>query len=343
MSKNTSIQRRKDDHLDINLTKNVKSMIGTSLEKYVFVHHALPDMDLEFVDPSSSFFGRSLSYPLLISSMTGGTSKSSDINRVLASIAQEFRIAMGVGSQRIGLEQPDSMNYFKVRDTAPDILLFANLGAVQLNYSYTEEHCKRAIDAIEADALILHLNPLQEAVMGDGDTNFFGLLKKIEKVCKNLTVPVVVKEVGWGINTLTAKQLVEVGVQAIDVAGAGGTSWSQVEKYRTDKNLNKMIAEAFQDWGIPTAEALVDLQKAFPAIPVIASGGLKNGVDVAKCIALGAKLAGFAGSFIRAAANSIDELHNYALVITQQFKIAMFCVGAKNLSELDQSKIRKVE
>ena len=184
---------------------------------------------------------------------------------------------MGIGSQRAGLENDASMQSFKVRQYAPDILLFANLGAVQLNYSYTVEHCKKVVDAIGADALILHLNPLQEALMEDGNTNFKGLLNKIEGVVKKIPVPIVIKEVGWGISVEVARKLINIGVRGLDVAGAGGTSWSEVEKHRASSENIKEIAGAFKDWGIPTADSIVNIRHEFRDFPLIASGGLKNG------------------------------------------------------------------
>ena len=196
MNKGPQTEQRKKDHILINLKKEVNSALTNGLEKYQFLHCALPELDLADVDTASTFFNKPFSFPILISSMTGGTREAEKINRNLAVIAQSFKLGMGVGSQRAGLENDVSMQTFKVRQYAPDILLFANLGAVQLNFSYTIEHCKRLVDAIEADALILHLNPLQEALMENGDTNFSGLLDKIEGVCRELPVPVVVKEVG---------------------------------------------------------------------------------------------------------------------------------------------------
>ncbi|MFN3929561.1 MAG: type 2 isopentenyl-diphosphate Delta-isomerase, partial [Thermoflexus sp.] len=224
------ISQRKADHIRINLEEDVSfGQLTTGFERLRFVHRALPELDLQEVDLSTTFFGKTLKAPLLISSMTGGTEEAGRINRNLAEAAQARGIAMGLGSMRAALERPELLPTFQVRRYAPDILLFANLGAVQLNYGYTVDHCRRAVELVKADALILHLNPLQEALQPEGDTNFAGLLRKIEAVCKALPVPVVVKEVGWGISEEVARLLADAGVAAIDVAGAGGTSWSQVE------------------------------------------------------------------------------------------------------------------
>jgi len=219
------------------------------------------------------------------------------------------------------------------------VLLFANLGAVQLNYGYTVEHCRRAVEMIQADALILHLNALQEAVQPEGDTRFAGLLHKIEAVCRALDVPVVVKEVGWGISGPVARQLADAGVAAIDVAGAGGTSWSQVEMHRAGSEMQRELAAAFVDWGIPTAESIRQVRRAAPEVLVFASGGLRDGVDVAKCIALGATLGGMAGRFLKAAAQSTEAVVQTARLLTRQLQVAMFACGARDLAALQRTPL----
>ncbi len=340
MPKNPDIQQRKADHLTINLEKDVNSGLQNGLDEFHFIHNALPEIDLSKVDCSTTLFRHTLAIPLLVSSMTGGTARGMQINQQLAEAAQYYRISMGVGSQRVGIEHPESMNTFKVRKVAPDILLFANLGAIQLNYTYTIEHCKAAVDALEADALILHLNPLQEALMADGNTNFDGLLSKIEEVCRELSVPVVVKEVGWGISMETARRLINAGVQAIDVAGAGGTSWSEVEKYRSEDEVMREIAAAFKNWGIPTAHALNKIHTEMPDVLLIASGGIRDGVDAAKCLALGAKLVGMARPFLQAVFESEEELYQKIAVLTQQLRISMFACGARTISDLNLDKLQ---
>jgi len=337
------IEQRKNDHIAINLNKEVSSAVLTGLEKYQFLHCALPELDLANVNTSSIFFEKKLAFPILISSMTGGTKEAERINRNLAICAQSFGLSMGIGSQRAGIENDSSMQSYKVREFAPDILLFANLGAVQLNYSYTVEHCKKVVDAIGADALILHLNPLQEALMEEGNTNFKGLLHKIEEVVNKVSVPVVIKEVGWGLSIEVARMLLNIGVLGLDVAGAGGTSWSEVEKHRASSEKMKEIAGAFKDWGIPTADAIVNIRQEFKNIPLIASGGLKNGIDIAKCIALGADLGGMARQFLLPAAESLEALLNTADIITKQLSIAMFAVGAENIAELKLNKVSRMD
>jgi len=276
MTKVSPIDQRKADHIKINLEQNVHSGLTTGLENYRFVHEALPELDLNRIDASLSLFGKKLHSPILISSMTGGTSAAETINLRLAEAAQECGIAMGVGSQRAAIENPDQAQTFRVRTVAPNILLFANLGAVQLNYGYGIDQCRKAVDMIQADALILHLNPLQEAVQDAGDTNFAGLAKKLEVISNKLEVPVIVKEVGWGISERTAKLLADCGVQAIDVAGAGGTSWSQVEMHRAPDEFTRQLAATFVGWGIPTSESILNVKKAIPSMTVFASGGIKT-------------------------------------------------------------------
>jgi isopentenyl-diphosphate Delta-isomerase len=342
MRKVAPISTRKDDHIRINLEQDVRSNLTSGLEKYRFINEALPEIDLDEVDTSLNFLGKMLKAPILISSMTGGTRDASKINIRLAEAAQIAGIAMGIGSQRAAIENPGLEKTFKVRKVAPDILLFANLGAVQLNYGYDIEDCRRAVDMIEADALYLHLNPLQEAVQHGGDTRWKGLAKKIRMVCKKVGVPVIAKEVGWGISARTARILADCGVAAIDVAGAGGTSWSQVEMYRAPDEFSRDLAGAFVGWGIPTAESILSIRKALPAMPIIASGGLKDGLDIAKCIALGATLGGMAGPFLKAASKSTEELMRRIELFQLQLKISMFSTGADKIRFLNSSKLVKI-
>jgi isopentenyl-diphosphate delta-isomerase len=334
MPKVTPTSSRKADHIHINLKEDVQSGLTTGLENYSFTHQALPEIDLESVDLSQTVFGKRLEAPILISSMTGGTPEASRINQILATAAQESGIAMGLGSQRAAIEHPELASTFQVRHVAPNILLLANLGAIQLNYGYGVEHCQRAVDMIEADALILHLNPLQEAVQPEGETNYAGLLAKIEAVCKALPVPVIAKEVGWGISTDTARQLVDAGVAAIDVAGAGGTSWTQVEMHRAKNPSQARLAGTFRPWGIPTAESLRLVRKNCPEITLFASGGLRNGLDIAKCIALGAVLGGMAGPFLRVATESVEATLTAIQETQREIQVTMFASGAPTLETL---------
>lgn len=317
----------------------MRSGLTTGLERYRFIHRALPELNLDEVDLQLPLFNRYLKAPLLISSMTGGTEEARQINQTLAEAAQLTGIVMGLGSQRAAIEHPELADTFRVREVAPDILLFANLGAVQLNYNYGIDECRRAVEMIEADALILHLNAVQEAVQPEGDTRFSGLLNKIEQVCRALPVPVIAKEVGWGFSEEDAQLLAEAGVAAIDVAGAGGTSWSQVEMYRAKTASQKRLAAAFIDWGIPTADAILNVRRAAPDLTVFASGGLRTGLDIAKCVALGASLGGMAGPFLKAAAQSVELTVQAIEEISREIRACMFAAGAGNIEQLQKTRL----
>ncbi len=334
MSKVAPITTRKNDHIKINLEQDVRSSLTTGLEKIHFIHQALPELDLDEVDTRLTVFGKELNAPVLVSSMTGGTADAGVINYRLAEAAQECGFAMGVGSQRAAIEHPEQAGSFQVRKVAPGILLFANLGAVQLNYRYGLDECIRAVEMIEADGLYLHLNPLQEAVQAGGDTNWKNLAGKIEAVCKALPVPVIAKEVGWGISAQSAKRLADCGVAAIDVAGAGGTSWSQVEMHRAPDEFLRNLAASFVGWGIPTAESILNVKTAAPDLPIFASGGLRDGLDIAKCLALGARLGGMAGQFLKAAAISTEETVQLMQLTRRQLQVSMFSAGAGDINAL---------
>jgi len=335
-------ESRKVDHVKINLEQDVQfPHLTTGLEKYRFMHCAVPEINLADVDTTIELFGKKMNSPLLISSMTGGAELAYKLNRNLAQAAQKYNIAMGVGSQRAAIEDESLAYTFQVRDFAPDIMLFANVGAVQLNYGYGIEQMQKAVDMLEADALILHFNVLQEAVQPEGDTNFEGLLSKVELICKNVNVPVIAKEVGWGFSAKDVKNLVNAGVSAIDVAGSGGTSWSEVEYHRAPTAFHARVARAFADWGIPTSDAVIYAHEAAPDTPVIASGGLRDGIDVAKCIALGALIGGMAGPFLKAANESQEAVEQFIEETLAQIKIAMLCSGAKNIAELQNTPLIK--
>jgi isopentenyl-diphosphate delta-isomerase len=333
MTKVARIEERKSDHIRINLDQDVRSALTTGMERYHFVHEALPELDLASVDTTLTLYGRKLAAPILVSSMTGGTAEAATINLRLADAAQTAGIAMGVGSQRAALEQPELAASFQVRKAAPDILLFANLGAVQLNYGYGVDHCRRAVEMIQADALFLHMNPLQEAVQAGGDTNWAGIAAKIEEICGRLDVPVVAKEVGWGISERSARILADCGVAGIDVAGAGGTSWSQVEMHRAPDEFTRDLAATFVGWGIPTSDSILNVKKVAPEMTIFASGGLKDGLDIAKSIALGATLGGMAGSFLRSAAVSTADAVALMQLTKRQIEVTMFAAGIARLAD----------
>lgn len=333
-------QRRKGDHIRINLEEDVQAKgISSGLERYRLVHMALPELDLNEVSTATTFLGRPLQAPLLVSCMTGGIERGREINLRLARAAQALGCAMGVGSQRAAIEDAALAHLFQVREAAPDILLVANLGAVQLNYGHGVEECRRAVAMIGADALVLHLNPLQEALQPEGNVNFSGLLSRIEEVCRSLDAPVIVKEVGWGISGTVARRLAEAGVAAIDVAGAGGTSWSEVERHRAPTARRGRVSAAFAGWGISTAESLRMVREAAPGLPLIASGGLRDGLDAARAIALGADLAGYASPLFRAAAESEEAVIDLLGGFVEELRVAMFCCGARDLGALRQAEL----
>ena len=334
----TSTQTRKADHLRICLEDDVQfRKLTNGLDKYRFDHVCLPELDFTEVNLTTTFLNKTLKAPILISSMTGGTQQAKTINCRLAAAAQRHGLAMGVGSQRIAVEKPDTAHTFAIRSHAPDAILFANLGAVQLNYTYGLEQCLKVVDILQADALILHLNVLQECIQPQGDTNFKDLLPKIKQLCQQISVPVIIKEVGNGISAKMATKLIEAGVDVIDVAGAGGTSWAKVESQRAENNLQRRLGKTFADWGIATADCIVDIRKQYPDFPLIASGGLRDGMDVAKAIALGADLAGLAFPFLQAASESEAALDELVELLIAEIKTVMFCTGNKNLSQLKRS------
>lgn len=335
-------QNRKADHIRICLEEDVQfRQTANGFDRYRLTHVCLPEIDYRDIDVKTSIFGKSLNAPLLISSMTGGTEKARTINQRLATIAQAYGLAMGVGSQRVAVEKPSAVETFAVREVAPDILLFANIGAVQLNYGYGVAQCQRVVDDIGADALILHLNPLQECIQPGGDRNFAGLLAKIADVCAKLSVPVIAKEVGNGISPIMAEKLIAAGIGAIDVAGAGGTSWALVESARAEHPLQRQLGRTFADWGIPTAECVVGIRQVFPDIPLFASGGLRNGLDIALSIALGANLGGMALPFLQAAEASNEAIAALVELTIAELTTALFCSGKKNLAELSRSKVSR--
>lgn len=343
MPDSTTIEDRKLDHVRIVLREDVVAKgVKTGFEAYRLPHTAIPDLDLNEIDTKTTFLGKTILAPLLISSMTGGAHATQKINLTLAEAAQHFNIPMGLGSQRSAVLDGNLAYTYQVRQVAPDIPLLANIGAVQFNYGFGVEECQRAVDMIEADALILHFNPLQEATQPEGDVNFKNLLPRVEQVCRALPVPVIAKEVGNGISGADAVRLVDAGVQIIDVAGAGGTSWSEVERYRQTSEQRAKIAGTFAGWGIPTTEAIRQVRAALPNVPIIGSGGVRSGIDIAKTIALGANLAGIAAPAIGPAINAdhgIETLVETLQRYIDELHIAMFCSNCANLAALQDLAI----
>jgi isopentenyl-diphosphate delta-isomerase len=333
-------EARKSRHLDICLEDDVASQLDAGFGRVRLRHEALPECALEDVEGATTFLGRRLSAPLVISSMTGGTERARDINRNLAAAAERFGVALALGSQKAAIENPALLATYLVRDVAPTLMLFANLGAVSLNYGVSVDDARRAIDAIGANGLYLHLNPLQEALQPNGDTDFRALLPKIAALCRSIDVPVIAKSVGSGIAVRTAARLLEAGVSAIDVAGAGGTSWARVEGRRSGDPRHEALAETFAGWGYPTAEATRALRAAFPSIPLVASGGVRTGVDVAKALALGADIAGIGLPLLEPATRSSEAVAEALGQIVAGLRIAMFASGCRGTSDLPAALYR---
>lgn len=342
MPDSTTIEERKLDHVRIVLREDVVAKgVVTGFAAYRLPHTALPNLDLSEIDTSISFLGKTIHAPLLISSMTGGANEAERINLALAEAAEHLHIPMGLGSQRAAVVDERLAYTYQVRRVAPTIPLLANIGAVQLNYTFGIEECLRAVDMIEADALILHFNPLQEATQPEGDVNFKGLLSKIEAVCRALPVPVIAKEVGNGISGSDARQLYNVGVRIIDVAGAGGTSWSEVERHRQMSDYRARVAGSFAGWGIPTAEAIRQVRAEIPDSTIIGSGGIRSGVDIAKAIALGADLAGVATPALNPAVgeHGSEAVADVLRAYLDELRIAMFCTDSPDIHTLRSVKI----
>jgi isopentenyl-diphosphate delta-isomerase len=332
------LRDRKAEHIRLALEPRMQLGGRSWWDDYRFGHEALPEIDMAEVDTSVEFLGRRLEAPLLISCMTGGTEAAGLINRNLAAGAERTGVAVGVGSQRKALEDPEKADTFRVRETAPSVPLLANLGAVQLNYGMGIRECRQAIDMIGADALVLHLNPLQEALQPEGQCDFSGLLPKIGEVVRSLDVPVVAKEVGSGLSEKTARALAAQGVRILDTAGTGGTSWARIEAQRSGE-LD--LGELFAGWGLPTPLSIQEVRRV-DGVTVIASGGLRNGMDVAKALALGADLAGMAYPFLRPATESPERVAEQVARIVRELKICMFCLGVKTVAELRSIELRKL-
>jgi len=333
------INKRKTEHIRLCLTDEVEGVGKTTgLEGIDFIHNALPEIDFNGIDTSTSFLSKQLKAPFLVSSMTGGSELAGEINRNLAAAAEERGWAVALGSTRALLESDAYHGSFLIRDIAPTVPIIANLGAVQLNYGYGIEECREIVERTGADSLVLHFNSLQEVVQDGGDLNFHNLLPKIEAITTALDVPVGAKEVGFGIDGEVACRLHNAGISYIDVAGAGGTSWSQVEKLRSQDPLRKAAAEAFNNWGLPTKECIISVREELHEIPIIASGGMKTGVDAAKAIALGADMTGFARQLLHAATESQESAQDLMEQLEFELKMAMFGIGAGTIEELKATR-----
>lgn len=336
MAKET--RKRKSDHIKISLTQNVQARkTTTGFEDIHFVHKALPEIGKQKVDLSTTIFGHKFAAPLIVGAITGGTMEATKINATIAEVVEELGLGMGVGSQRAAIEDKKLAKTFAVaRKKAPTAFLIANIGGVQLVNGYGLKEVEKAIKMIEADAIAIHLNPLQEAIQPEGQTNFQGVLEKIGGIARELDKSVILKETGAGIAAEDAKKLEDVGVEGIDVSGAGGTSWAAVEYYRAKKRGNsfqRKLGDVFWDWGIPTAISLVEVSQTVK-IPVIASGGIRNGIDVAKALALGASLASLSQPVLQAAVKGVKETENVLSLLIEELRNVMFLVGADSVDTL---------
>lgn len=336
---------RKDSHIEVVLREDVAHKTVTNgFERYRFDHEALPEMDFADVELSIELFGKRLAAPLVIGAMTGGTERSLRINRHLAAAAQAERVGLALGSARTVLEDPARARTYAVRDVAPDALVFANLGAVQLRLGVTPDDCRRLVELLEADALFLHLNPLQEVVQPEGDTTFGGLAGCIAAVARALApTPVLVKEVGSGISAATAALLRDAGVAGIEVAGAGGTSWALIESHRGGDPAKARLGKVFADWGIPTAESLVHVRRACPTLPIIASGGIRDGIESAKALALGADAVAVAYPFLAAAESSAAAVAERIRLFRDEIRTACFLTRSRTVAELRKATLRRVD
>ena len=327
-----SVAQRKDDHIAQCLKDPAVDRCASGFDSITLAHRALPELDFDKVDTSITFLGKKLSFPFMLSSMTGGTSKDTiTINQNLAMAAEECKVALAVGSQRVMFEDKKAEKSFKLREFAPSVPLIANLGAVQLNYGFGIDECRKAVKVLDADALFLHLNPLQEVIQKGGNRNFEYLSDKIKSIRSKLEVPLMIKETGCGLSEADYRLLINCGIRYIDVAGRGGTSWSRIEHLcnKDDSNLGL----AFQDWGLTTAETLEQAKPFKNQLFLIAGGGIRSGIDLAKAMSLGASMGSSALPFLKAALESKDAVVKLIEEYREQFKVALFLTGHKNCKD----------
>jgi len=333
-------KERKGDHIKICLEENVQARhVTTGFEDIFFVHRALPEIDKDKIDLSTKVFNHKFSAPIIVGAMTGGTSEATKINAAIAEAVQELGLGMGVGSQRVAIEDARQKESFMVtRKKAPNAFLIANIGASQLVRGYGLEEAKMAVQMIEADALAIHLNPLQEVIQPEGETNFSGVLQKIEKIAKSLEIPIIVKETGAGISAEDAQKLEAIGVKGVDVAGVGGTSWAAVEYHRAktaNNSFHQRLGETFWDWGIPTAVSIIEVSQS-TKVTVIASGGIRTGIDVAKALALGASLSSISLPILYPATKSAEQVKKTLSLIIEELKDTMFLLGVDSIEKLSK-------
>jgi len=330
-----NIKERKLEHIKIILEEDISHHVSTWFEYVHLIHNSLPELSLDKIDMTTSFLGRRFSYPILIDSMTGGVKGTEKINKALAELASKYKIPMSCGSEKAAIKDPEiRYTYRIIRNVSSDIYLIGNIGAHDLKED-PKRIAEEVVSIIEADALAIHLNPLQEAIQ-TGYVDYEDVIKVIEKTVDYLDIPVIVKETGAGISFGVAKILESIGVSAINIAGVGGTSWSAVEAKRHLFSGNKLyssVGNTFWDWGIPTAASLIEVVNSVD-IPVIASGGIRNGLDILKSLVLGASLAGMAAPFLKALYEGEDELRFFIEKVILELRIGMFLVGSSSIREL---------
>lgn len=326
----------KQRHIDVCLTDEVEYRKSAGFERYDFTNEAAAALSLAETDLSTSFLGRRLATPLMIGPMTGGSERALEVNRRLARAAQRFGLPMGVGSQRVAVENPELARFFQVRDIAPDILLFANLGAAQIARGWGTAEALTAVRSIGANALFIHINPLQEAVQG-GDRDFRGFTERLQTLCRDLaaeSVPVLAREVCFGLSRDAARRLADCGVAGLDCSGAGGTSWAKVEALCAMSPRRRDLGLRFGEWGIPTCESILNVRAVAPDIPLVASGGLRSGIDLAKVLALGADLGAMARPFLMKAHEGEDALQSFVEDVLTDLRVCMFASGATDIASL---------
>jgi isopentenyl-diphosphate delta-isomerase len=336
-------RKRKADHIRISLNNDVQAReVTTGLEDVYFVHKALPEVDKQNADLSTNMFNHKFSAPLIVGAITGGTDEAAKINATIAEAVEELGLGMGVGSQRAAIEDKQLEKTFSVvRKKAPTAFLIANIGGIQLVNGYGLEEVKKAVKMIDADAIAIHLNPLQEAVQPEGQTNFKGVLKRIEEIACQLDKPVIAKETGAGISTEEAEKLEAAGIKGIDISGAGGTSWAAVEYYRAkgeNRSSQRRLGNAFWDWGIWTAASIVEVSQSVN-IPIIASGGIRNGLEIAKAISLGASLSSLSRPLLQAAVKGVEETKTALSLLIDELRTTMFLVGAESIHALHKAPV----
>ncbi len=337
------IRNRKAEHIRISLKENVGARQATTgFENVCFVHQSLPEINRQKIRLSTEVFNHEFSAPIFVGAMTGGTRKAKKINSYIAAAVQKLGLGMGVGSQRAAIEKPNLQSTYRiVREKAPDAFLIANIGAPQLAEGYGVKEAEKAVEMIEADALSIHLNPLQEAIQPEGQANYAGVIKKIEEIADVIPVPTIVKETGAGISAEVATRLESAGVLGVDVSGAGGTSWAAVEYYRAkavENTFRQRLGKRFWDWGIPTAASLVEVTQS-TELTVFASGGVRSGIDVAKALALNASLASTSTPLLYPATKSTGKVEETLNFIIEELRNTMFLVGAENVDDLKKAPL----